>query len=126
MRRLIPGIVTNACLIVARSGRTIPPTVPTFGPALASDLGDFIGVLALLHVHQMALTRADEAALLRSHPTRPFCLDLRAQLQEAVDEGFRPHGTARDEDVRRHECVGPFDDRVGVVVRTAADRDLPR
>src|SRR5205809_1276442 len=124
MRRLIPGIVTNACLIVARSGRTVPPTVPTFGPALASDLGDFIGVLAFLHVHQLALTRADEAALLRPHPTRPFCLDLRAESQEAVDQRFRPHGTAGDEDVRRDERVGPLDDRVGVVVRTAADRAL--
>src|SRR5881409_2180074 len=125
MRRLIPGIVTNACLIVARSARTVPPTVPTFGPALASDLGDFIGVLAFLHVHQLALTRADEAALLRPHPTRPFCLDLRAEFQEAVDQRFRPHGTAGDEDVRRDERVGPLDDRVGVVVRTAADRALP-
>src|SRR5207244_7436199 len=125
MRRLIPGIVTNACLIVARSGRTVPPIVPTFGPALASDLGDFIGVLALLHVHQLALARADQAPLLRPHPAGPFRLDLRAELQEAVDLGFRPHGTAGDEDVRGDERVGPLDHRVGVVVRTAADRTLP-
>src|SRR6058998_4360807 len=124
MRRLIPGIVTNACLIVARSGRIVPPTVPTFGPALASDLGDFIRVLALLHVHQLALARADQAPLLRPHPAGPFRLDLRAELQEAVDQGFRPNGAARDEDVRRHERVGSFDHRVGVVVRTAADRTL--
>src|SRR2546426_5099271 len=89
MRRLIPGIVTNACLIVARSGRTVPPIVPTFGPDLASDLRDFIGVLALLHVHQLALARADEAALLRAHPAGSFRLDLRAQLEEAVDERLR-------------------------------------
>src|SRR5947209_2027257 len=124
MRRLIPGIVTNACLIVARSGRTVPPIVPTFGPALASDLGDFIRVLALLHVHQLALARADEAPLLRPHPAGPFGLDLRAELQEAVDQGFRSHGTAGDEDVRRDEGVRSFDHRVGVVVRTAADRTL--
>src|SRR5205809_5946340 len=109
MRRLIPGIVTNACLIVARSGRTVPPTVPTFGPALASDLGDFIGVLAFLHVHQLALTRADEAALLRQHPTRPLCLGLGAELQEAVDERFWPHGTAGDEGFCRREGVGSLD-----------------
>src|SRR6266704_2616154 len=124
MRRLMPGIVTNACLIVARSGRTVPPTVPTFGPALASDLGDFIRVLALLHVHQLALARADEAPLLRPHPAGPFRLDLRAELQEAVDQRFRPNGAAGDEDVRRHERVGSFDHRVGVVVWTAADRTL--
>src|SRR3989454_9750759 len=124
MRRLMPGIVTNACLIVARSGRTVPPTVPTFGPALASDLGDFIRVLALLHVHQLALARADEAPLLRPHPAGPFRLDLRAELQEAVDQCFRPNGTARDEDVRRHERVGSCDHRVGVVVWSAADRTL--
>src|SRR2546422_1267993 len=124
MRRLMPGIVTNACLIVARSGRTVPPTVPTFGPALASDLGDFIRVLALLHVHQLALARADEAPLLRPHPAGPLRLDFRAELQEAVDQGLWSHGTARDEDVCRDERVGSFDHRVGVVVRTAADRTL--
>src|SRR3989442_4587234 len=124
MRRLIPGIVTNACLIVARSGRTVPSTVPTFGPALASDLGDFIRVLALLHVHQLALARADEAPLLRPHPAGPFRLDLRAELQEAVNQGFRSHGTTGDEDVCRDERVGSFHDRVGVVVWTAADRTL--
>src|SRR5437899_8664831 len=99
MRRLIPGIVTNACLIVASNGRTVPPTVPTFGPDLASDLRDFIGVLALLHVHQLALARADESALLRAHPAGPFCLDLRAQLEEAVDECLRTDGTAGEDDV---------------------------
>src|SRR5256712_9932720 len=125
MRRLIPGIVTNACLIVASSGRTVPPTVPTFGPDLASDLGDFIGVFALLHIHQLALARADESALLRAHPAGPFRFDLRAELQEAVDQGFRPHGTAGDEDVRGHERVRALDHRVRVVVRTAADRALP-
>src|SRR2546428_10809920 len=112
MRRLIPGIVTNACLIVARSGRIVPPTVPTFGPALASDLGDFIGVLALLHVHQLALARADEAPLLRPHPAGPFRLDLRAELQEAVDPGLRPHGTTGDEAARRDGRLGSFHDRV--------------
>src|SRR2546427_6540300 len=117
-------MVTNACLIVARSGRTVPPIVPTLGPALASDLRDFICVLALLHVHQLALARADEAPLLRPHPAGPFRFDLRAELQEAVDQGFRPHGTAGDEDVCRDERVGAFDHRVGVVVRTAADRTL--
>src|SRR6266566_2805482 len=125
MRRLIPGIVTNACLIVASNGRTVPPTVPTFGPDLASDLRDFIGVLALLHVHQLALARADESALLRAHPAGPFCLDLRAQLEEAVDECLRTDGTAGDEDVRGDERVRALDDRVRVVVRTAADRALP-
>src|SRR5437899_12942256 len=125
MRRLMPGIVTNACLIVARSGRTVPPTVPTFGPALASDLGDFIRVLALLHVHQLALARADQAPLLRPHPAGPFRLDLRAELQEAVDQGFRSHRTAGDEDVRRHERVGPFrseERRVGKECRSRWSR----
>src|SRR3989442_1023397 len=125
MRRLIPGIVTKACLIVASSGRTVPPIVPTFGPDLASDLGDFIGVFALLHVHQLALARADEAALLRAHPAGPFRFDLRAQLEESVDECLRTDGTARDEDVRGHERVRALDHRVRVVVRTAADRALP-
>ena len=46
----------------------------------ASDLGDLVGVLAFLHVHQLALAGADEAALLRPHPSDPFRLDLRAQL----------------------------------------------
>src|SRR3989442_3142023 len=124
MRRLIPGIVTNACLIVARSGRTVPPIVPTFPRGLASDSGVFIGVLALLHVLQLALALADEAPLLRPHPAGPFRLDLRAELQEAVNQGFRPHGTTGDEDVCRDERVGSFHDRVGVVVWTAADRTL--
>src|SRR6266567_5290632 len=104
-RRLIPGIVTSACLIVAISGRTVPPTVPTLRRPLASDLRDFIGVLALLHVHQLALARADEAALLGPDPTGPLRLDLRAELQEAVDERLGPHRAPRDEDVRRHERV---------------------
>src|SRR5213593_3865913 len=125
MRRLIPGIVTNACLIVARSGRTVPPIVPTFGPDLASDLRDFIGVLAFLHVHQLALACADEAALLRAHPAGSFRLDLRAQLEEAVDERLRADGTAGDENVRGHERVRALDYRVRIVVRTAADRALP-
>src|SRR5256712_4108475 len=125
MRRLIPGIVTNACLIVARSGRTVPPIVPTFGPDLASDLRDFIGVLALLHVHQLALARADESALLRAHPAGSFRLDLRAQLEEAVDERLRADGTAGDENVRGNERVRALDHRVRIVVRTAADRALP-
>src|SRR5206468_11727027 len=105
MRRLMPGIVTNACLIVARSGRTVPPIVPTFGPALASDLGDFIRVLALLHVHQLSLARADAAPLLCPHPTGPFRLDFPSELQQAVDQGFRPYGTAGDQDVCRAERV---------------------
>src|SRR5207249_11328535 len=102
MRRLMPGIVTNACLIVARSGRTVPPIVPTFGPALASDLGDFIGVLALLHVHQLALARADQSPLLRPHPAGPFRLYLRAELQAAGDQGFRSQGTAGAADAREN------------------------
>src|SRR3989449_343839 len=91
---------------------------------VGSDLGDFIRVLAFLHVHQLALARADEAPLLRPHPAGPFGLDLRAELQEAVDQGFRSHGTAGDEDVCRDERVGSLHHRVGVVVRTAADRTL--
>src|SRR6266571_1118278 len=82
MRWLMPGIVTRACLIVARSGRTVPPTIPTFRlRASGSDLGDFIGVFALLHVHQLAFARADEATLPRLHPSGPLRLDLRAQLE---------------------------------------------
>src|SRR5207245_6755244 len=110
MRRLSPGIVTNACLIVARSGRTVPPIVPTFPRGSASDLGDLICVLAFLHVHQLALAGADQAALLRPHPADPFRLDLRAELQETVDQGFRADRTAGDEDVRGYECVRSFDD----------------
>src|SRR5437899_8020906 len=125
MRRLIPGIVTNDCLLVARSGRTVPPIVPTFGPDLASDLRDFKGVLALLHVHQLALARADESALLRAHPAGSFRLDLRAQLEEAVDECLRTDETAGDEDVRGDERIRALDYRVRIVVRTAADRALP-
>src|SRR2546425_246330 len=123
-RRLIPGIVTSACLIVARSGRTVPPTVPTLRRPLGSDLGDFIGVLALLHVHELALARADEAALLRPDPTGSLRLDLRAELQEAIDERLRPYRAAGDEDVRRHERVRALRDRVRLVVRPAADRAL--
>src|SRR6266571_4316681 len=124
-RRLIPGIVTSACLIVASNGRTVPPIVPTLRrPWSGSDLGDFIRVLALLHVHQLALARAHEAALLRPHPSAPLGLDLRAQLEEAVDQGLRPHRAARDEDVGRHERVRALDDGVRVVVRPAADRAL--
>src|SRR3989442_11478904 len=123
--RLIPGIVTSACLIVARSGGTVPPTVPTLRRPLASDLGDFIGVLALLHVHELALARADEAALLRPDPTGALRFDLRAELQEAIDQRLRPHRAAGDEDVRRHERVRALHDGVRVVVRPAADRALP-
>src|SRR3989441_1712447 len=123
-RRLIPGIVTSACLIVARSGRTVPPTVPTLRRPLGSDLGDFIGVLALLHVHELALPRADEAALLRPDPTGALRLDLRAELQEAIDQRLRPYRAAGDEDVRRHERVRALHDGVRVVVRPAADRAL--
>src|SRR5207245_11080477 len=92
MRRLIPGIVTNACLIVASNGRMVPPTVPTFGPDLASDLGAFIGVFALLHGHQLALARADESALLRSDPAGPFRLDCRPAVKVAVDAHPRTAG----------------------------------
>src|SRR3989441_1544704 len=123
-RRLIPGIVTSACLIVARSGRTVPPTVPTLRRPLGSDLGDFIGVLALLHVHELPLARADEAALLRPDPTGALRLDLRAELQEAIDQRLRPYRAAGDEDVRRHERVRALHDGVRVVVRPAADRAL--
>src|SRR6266581_985575 len=125
-RRLIPGIVTSACLIVASNGRTVPPTVPTFRrPWSASDLGDFIRVLALLHVHQLALARAHEAALLRPDPAAPLRLDLRAQLEEAVDQRLRAHRAAGDEDVRRDERVRALDDGVRVVIGPAADRALP-
>src|SRR6266568_646182 len=126
MRWLMPGIVTRACLIVARSGRTVPPTIPTFRlRASGSDLGDFIGVFALLHVHQLDFARADEATLPRLHPSGPLRLDLRAQLEEAVDEGLGPDGAAGDEDVRGDERVRSLDDRVRVVIGTAADRALP-
>src|SRR5436853_1354587 len=124
-RRLIPGIVTRACLIVAMRGRIVPPTVPTFWrPASAADLRDFIGVLALLHIHQLALARAHEPALLRPDPAAPLRLDLGAQFQEAVDQGLGPHRTTWDEDVGRDERIGALDDTVRVVVRTATDRAL--
>src|SRR5439155_14186544 len=88
------------------------------------DLGDFIGVLALLHVHELPLARADEAALLRPDPTGALRLDLRAELQEAIDQRLRPYRAAGDEDVRRHERVRALHDGVRVVVRPAADRAL--
>src|SRR5438445_273644 len=100
------------------------PTVPTVRRALGSDVGDFIAALAVLHVHELALARADEAALLRPDPTGSLRLDLRAELQEAIDERLRPYRAAGDEDVRRHERVRALHDRVRVVVRPAADRAL--
>src|SRR2546430_10207339 len=40
-RRLMPGMVTRVCLIVAIRGRTVPPIVPTLRRRdSASDLGD--------------------------------------------------------------------------------------
>src|SRR5438093_13601686 len=93
----------SVCLIVAISGRTIPPTVPTFFRDSASDLRDFIGVLALLHVHQLAFPRADEAALLRPDPTAPLGLDLRAEFQLSVDLGLRSDRADGDADVLRTE-----------------------
>src|SRR5438309_3094392 len=123
--RLMPGTGTRVCLIVAMRGRTVPPIVPTLRRRdSASDLGDFIRVLALLHVHQLAFPRADEPALLRADPAAPLRLDLRAQFQEAVDQGFRPDGASRDEDVRRNECVRTLHDAVRVVIRSAANRAL--
>src|SRR5712692_3618429 len=52
-------------------------------------------------------------------------IDLRAQLEESVDECLRTDGPAGDEDVRGHERVRALDHRVRVVVRTAANRALP-
>src|SRR5207247_7629978 len=90
-RRLMPGMVTRVCLIVAMRGRTVPPIVPTLRRrGSASDLGDFIRVLALLHVHQLAFPRADKPALLRADPTAPLRPDPRAQFQAAVNQGLRP------------------------------------
>src|SRR2546421_77439 len=91
-RRLMPGMVTRVCLIVAIRGRTVPPIVPTLRRRdSASDLGDFIRVLALLHVHQLAFPRADEPALLRADPAAPLRLNLRAQFQEAIDHAEAFH-----------------------------------
>src|SRR5205809_7221624 len=109
----------SVCLIVAISGRTIPPTVPTFFRDSASDVGDFIGVLALVHVHQLAFPRADEAALLRPDPTAPLGLDLRAQFQETVAQRLRSDRATGDDEVRRDEGVGTLAAAVGVVVRPA-------
>src|SRR6267143_5036352 len=121
----MPGMVTSVCLIVAMSGRTVPPIVPTLRRrGSASDLGYFIRVLALLHVHQLALPRADETALLRPDPAAPLRLDLRAQFQESVDQGLRPHRATGDENVRGNECVRTFHDAVRVVIRAATDRAL--
>src|SRR3990170_9549 len=121
--RLRTGIVTSACLIVAIIGRIMPPIVPTFlrERGSASDLGDFIRVLTLLHLHQLALAGAYEAALLCPHPAAPFRLDLRAELQEPVNQGLGPHRAAGDEDVRRNESVAALYDAVRIVVRPAAD-----
>src|SRR2546430_8123893 len=119
------GMVTGFCLSVARGGRTVPPIVPTLRRRdSASDLGDFIRVLALLHVHQLAFPRADEPALLRPDPAAPLRLDLRAQFQEAVDQGLRPDRAPGDEDVRWNECVRTLHDAVRVVIRSAANRAL--
>src|SRR5438034_7022144 len=100
-RRLMPGMVTRVCLIVAMRGRTVPPIVPTLRRrGSASDLGDFIRVLALLHVHQLAFPRADKPALLRAHPTAPLRLDLRTQCREAVKQGQLLDQASRDEEAR--------------------------
>src|SRR5207244_7143279 len=89
-RRLMPGMVTKVCLIVAMRGRTVPPIVPTLRRRdSASDLGDFIRVLALLHVHQLAFPRADAPALLRADLATPLGRDLRAPFQEPRDQGVR-------------------------------------
>src|SRR5947207_15552774 len=111
----------SVCLIVAISGRTIPPTVPTFFRDSASDLRDFRGVLPLLHVHQLAFPRADEAALLRPAPIAPLALYLRAEFQESVHQGHRWDRATSGEDVGRDEAVGALDAAVGVVVLAAAD-----
>src|SRR3990170_3814812 len=119
------NVVVKAVLIVAQSGQNVPPRTPTLPPSLP-DLGDLKGVLSLrLHVHQLALAGAHEAALLRADPPGLLRLDLLAQLQEAVDQGLGPHGAARDEDVRGDERVRALHDAVRVVVRPAADRALP-
>src|SRR5437016_2170519 len=124
-RRLMPGMVTRVCLIVAMSGRTVPPIVPTLRRLdSASDLGDFIRVLALLHVHQLTFPRADEPALLRADPAAPLRLDLRAELEEPVNQGFRADRTAGDEDVRGDECVRTLHNAVRVVIRSSANRAL--
>src|SRR3990172_1982959 len=124
--RFRTGIVTTACLRVIHRGRTTPPRVRTLrGPARsASDLGDFIRVLSLSHVHELPLPGAHEAALLRADPAGFLRPDLRAELEEAVDEGLGPDGAAGDEDVRRDERVGALHDAVRVVVGAATDRAL--
>src|SRR2546421_10654146 len=124
-RRLMRGMVKGVCLMAGRRGQTVPPIVPTLRRRdSASDLGDFIRVLALLHVHQLAFPRADEPALLRADPASPLRLDLRAQFQEAIDQGLRPDRASGDEDVRRNEGVRTLHDAVRVVIRSAANRAL--
>src|SRR5207237_6485829 len=86
-------------------------TAPTFPRGSATDLGDLICVLAFLHVHQLALAGADEAALLRPHPSDPLRLDLRAQLYAPVNQGFRADRTTGDEDTRRDDWLRTFDHR---------------
>src|SRR5437870_11960989 len=98
----MPGMVTRVCLIVAMRGRTVPPMVPTLPRrGSASDVGDFIRVLALLHVHQLALARAHDAAFLRPDPAAPLRLDLRAPFAETVTRGLRPARASGDEGFRR-------------------------
>src|SRR5437879_10616004 len=101
----MPGMVTRVCLIVAMRGRTVPPMVPTLRRrGLASDLGDFIRVLALLHVHQLALARAHEPAFLRADPADPLRLDLRAQFEETVNQVLRPDTASGEAAVLRPGC----------------------
>src|SRR5206468_12700546 len=104
-------------------GRRVPPRIPTFPPS--PDLGDLKRVFSLLHIHQLALSRADETPLLRPDQPRLLRLDLLAELEEAIDQRFGPHGAPRDADVRRHERVRTLHDRVRVIVRPPADRPLP-
>src|SRR5207245_4176661 len=92
---------------------TSPSTpAPPLPQGSASDLGNLICVLAFLPIHQLALAGADQAALLRPHPADPFRLDLRAELQETVDQGFRADRTAGNEDVRGYEWHRPYADGV--------------
>src|SRR2546430_17741038 len=112
------GVSKRACWSGDARGQGAPPIVPTLRRRdSASDLGDFIRVLALLHVHQLAFPRADEPALLRADPAAPLRLNLRAQFQEAVDQGLRPDRAPGDEDVRWNECVRTLHDAVRVVIR---------
>src|SRR3990172_7863984 len=123
------NVATRACFSVTHSGLKNPRKNPTRPPLPADigspDLRDFVGVLAPLHVEDLALPRAHEPAFLRPHPPGLLRLDLLAELEEAVDKRLRPHGATWDEDVRGDERVCALHDAVRIVVRTATDRALP-